>query len=71
MPAHGASSSHERRRLWREYGAYLRYYDREASRSRIWYQVLKLATVSIGALLPVLVAVDAPASCAAGWIELT
>lgn len=47
--------------LWREYGAYLRYYDREASRSRIWYQVLKLATVSIGALLPVLVAIDAPA----------
>jgi hypothetical protein len=46
--------------LWQELTAHFRWYDKAATRSRLAYQVLKMAALIAGAAVTVLAAVSAP-----------
>lgn len=46
--------------LWRELESSFGWYDRQAGRNRLGYQILKVLAVAVGALVTVLAASDAP-----------
>lgn len=62
---HPQDDSEGRDLLWREFEARLRWYDRAASRSRRWYQGLKVLALAAGATVTVLAAAAAPAALTA------
>lgn len=52
--------------LWEEFYAQFRWYDKAATRTRLTYQVLKMAALVAGAAVTLLAAISAPAAVTAG-----
>jgi hypothetical protein len=51
--------------LWQELSAQFRWYNKAATRTRLWYQVLKVAALFAGASATLLAAISAPAAVTA------
>jgi hypothetical protein len=51
--------------LWQELSAQFGWYNRAATRTRLWYQVLKVAVLVAGASVTLLAAISAPAAVTA------
>jgi hypothetical protein len=51
--------------LWQELEAQFAWYDRAATRNRLWYQILKVTALVGGAAVTVLAAISAPAALTA------
>ena len=52
--------------LWQEFSAQFRWYDKAATRTRLTYQVIKMAALVAGAAVTLLAAISAPAAVTAG-----
>src|SRR3954454_20089325 len=51
--------------LWQELSAQFGWYNKAATRTRLWYQVLKVAALIAGATVTLLAAISAPAAVTA------
>jgi hypothetical protein len=60
-----ASPGHETKLVEQQFTAQFRWYDRQATRTRLAYQVLRVAALAIGAVVTVLAASSAPAALTA------
>jgi hypothetical protein len=60
-----ASPGHETKLVEQQFTAQFRWYDRQATRTRLTYQVLRVAALAIGAIVTVLAASSAPAALTA------